>query len=122
MDTIDQQTSRDTRRPWRVPPSIRGDKTRSPRSTDGPPDGDGPQDAIQAFFAWVGGIVVRFRYLVVAAWLIIAAAANIGLPSLPSVTNNDTSSFLPRDQPSVRAARLAGPFQHGTLPQSVLVA
>ncbi|HEX6507120.1 MAG TPA: MMPL family transporter, partial [Chloroflexota bacterium] len=50
-----------------------------------------------------------------------AVAANIALPSLSSVTNNDTSSFLPNSQPSVRAATLAGPFQHGTLPQSVLV-
>jgi RND superfamily putative drug exporter len=122
MDTIDQQTSRDTRRPWRVLSSIRGDKTRSPQSTDGPPDGDGPQDAVQAFFAQVGGIIVRFRYLVVAAWLLIAVAAIIGLPSLSSVTNNNNSSFLPSGQPSMRAAQLAGPFQHGTLPQSVIVA
>jgi len=65
---------------------------------------------------------VRFRYLVVAAWLLIAVAAIIGLPSLSSVTNNDNSSFLPSGQPSVRAAQLAGPFQHGTLPQSAIVA
>jgi putative drug exporter of the RND superfamily len=122
MDTVDQQTSRDTRRPWRVLSSIRGGKTRSPQSTDGPPSGDGPQDAVQAFFAQLGGIIVRFRYLVVAAWLLIAVAAIIGLPSLSSVTNNNNSSFLPSGQPSVRAAQLAGPFQHGTLPQSAIVA
>jgi RND superfamily putative drug exporter len=122
MDTVDQQTSRDTRRPWRVLSSIRGDKIRSQQSTDRSPNGDGPQDAVQAFFAQVGGIIVRFRYLVVAAWLLIAVAAIIGLPSLSSVTNNNNSSFLPSGQPSVRAARLAGPFQHGTLPQSVIVA
>ena len=65
---------------------------------------------------------MRFRYVVVAAWILIAVAVTVGLPSLSSVTNNDTSSFLPSSEPSVRAARLAAPFQHGTLPQAVLVA
>lgn len=48
----------------------------------GSPDRDGPQDVIQAFFARVGAFVVRFRYPVVAAWVLMAVAATIGLPSL----------------------------------------
>lgn len=116
MDTRDQHSLRETRRQWRILPSSADETARSWQGADD------PQDAIQAFFARVGHIVVRFRYLVVAAWVLIAVAASIGLPSLTSVTNNDTSSFLPSSQPSVRAARLAAPFQHGTLPQALLVA
>jgi RND superfamily putative drug exporter len=37
------------------------------------------------------------------------------------VTNDDNISFLPSSEPSVRAARLAVPFQHGILPESEIV-
>jgi RND superfamily putative drug exporter len=93
-----------------------------PRSNRGPGDGDGPRDPIQAFFARFGRVIVRFRYLVVAAWLVAAVAAITGLPSLSSVTNNNNNSFLPKGQPSIKAAQLAAPFQRGTLPQALLVA
>jgi RND superfamily putative drug exporter len=83
---------------------------------------DAPQDAVQAFFARIGEIIVRFRFLVVAGWILVSVAVHVGLPSLSSVTNDNNSSFLPGSEPSVRAARLAAPFQHGTLLQSVLVA
>jgi hypothetical protein len=42
---------------------------------------DAPQDAVQAFFARVGEAIVRFRFLVVAGWIIIAVVANIALPA-----------------------------------------
>jgi RND superfamily putative drug exporter len=122
MDPRDQKTAQKANHPWSHLSGRSGGDTRSPRRTDGLADTDGPQDAIQAFYARLGGFIVRFRYLVVAVWLLVAVAANVGLPSLSSVTNNDTSAFLPSSQPSLRAARLAAPFQHGTLPQAVLVA
>lgn len=85
-------------------------------------DGDGARDGVQRFFAGVGRVVVRFRYLVVLTWLVFAVASVAFLPSLSSVTNGNNSSFLPTGQPSVKAAQLAGPFQRGTLPQALLVA
>ena len=83
---------------------------------------EGPQDAAQALFERLGALVVRFRYLIVVAWVVLAVAATIGLPSITSVSNNNNASFLPKNEPSVRAAALAGPFQRGSLPQALLVA
>jgi RND superfamily putative drug exporter len=94
----------------------------SPRTVNGSGNGDGPRDGVQALFARFGGIVVRFRYLVVVAWLAATVAAVIGLPSLASVANNNNGSLLPSSQPSVKAIALAAPFQRGLLPQSVIVA
>jgi putative drug exporter of the RND superfamily len=86
-----------------------------------PTGGDGPQDAVQAFFARLGALVVRFRYLIVVLWVVLAVAATVGLPSITSVSNNNNASFLPQNEPSVKATRLAAPFQRGFLPTSTLV-
>ncbi len=54
--------------------------------------------------------MIRFRYLVIALW-IVAAILTIGLfASLSSVVNSDNSSFLPSSAPSQQAATLASPF------------
>jgi putative drug exporter of the RND superfamily len=61
----------------------------------------------------MGGLartMIRFRYLVIALW-IVAAILTIGLFSpLSSVVNSDNSSFLPSSSPSQQAASLASPF------------
>jgi len=66
--------------------------------------------------------VVRFRWLIVLAWLVVTALCVHFLPSLDSVSNNNDSSFLPKHMPSLHAARLASPFERGTLPSGVIVA
>ncbi len=73
-------------------------------------------------FALLGRIAVRFRYPIVAAWVVAALLIPRLLPSLSSVSDNNNSAFLPAGSPSVRAAQLAAPFQHGTLPTAQLVA
>jgi putative drug exporter of the RND superfamily len=122
MDTPAQQNRSDDPRHSNISISS-GDAVKPPlRNNRGSGDGDAPRDPVQAFFARFGHVIVRFRYAVVAIWLVIAVAAIAGLPSLSSVTNNNNSSFLPKDQPSIKAAALAAPFQRGTLPQAALVA
>jgi RND superfamily putative drug exporter len=55
--------------------------------------------------------VVRYRFLVVAAWAVGTAAAVVMLPSLASVTQSNNAQFLSADTPSQHAAALAAPFQ-----------
>jgi len=61
------------------------------------------------FFGALGRTVVRFRWVVIALW-IVAVVATAKLPSLSSEINNDNSQFLPASTPSSRAANLATPI------------
>ena len=61
-------------------------------------------------FAALGRTVVRFRWIVVAVWLVGVPLAVTSLPSLGSVAKDDNTSFLPASAPSQRAADLAVPF------------
>jgi RND superfamily putative drug exporter len=61
------------------------------------------------FFGRLARLVVRFRWFVVALWLI-AVVVTVKLPSLSSEINNDNSQFLPASAPSSRAAVLATPI------------
>ncbi len=65
---------------------------------------------IDAIFGAIGRFAVRFRWLVLVAWIVAAFAAVTQLPSLASVTNNNNSTFLPASAPSERAAVLAAPL------------
>jgi putative drug exporter of the RND superfamily len=65
---------------------------------------------IDAIFGAIGGFAVRFRWLVLVAWIVAAIAAATQLPSLASVTQSNNSKFLPASAPSSHAADLATPF------------
>ena len=54
---------------------------------------------------------LKFRWLIVAVWVIGAIAASRFLPGLSSVTQSNNAQFLPADAPSQQAAALATPFQ-----------
>ncbi|MHB1488827.1 MAG: MMPL family transporter, partial [Acidimicrobiales bacterium] len=75
-----------------------------------------------AFFAALGRFSVRFRVLIVVAWLIGTGAAVTSLPSLATVTKDTTSGFLPASTPSVVAANMAKPFQSTSLAGLTMVA
>jgi len=78
---------------------------------------------VHNFFAATGRFAVRFRWVVVAAWLAATVLANLFLPSLSSVEKGDNNGFLPASSPSLRAERLATPFQApGQVPIPVVVA
>ena len=63
------------------------------------------------FFAATGWFAVRFRWAVVAAWVVAAVLATLFLPSLASVSKESNTDALPASSPSLYAARLATPFQ-----------
>ncbi|MGH3194386.1 MAG: MMPL family transporter [Streptosporangiaceae bacterium] len=65
---------------------------------------------IHAIFGGIGAFAVKFRWVVIAAWLIAAFAVPRFLPSLNSVTQGNNSAFLPASAPSEQAAQLAAPF------------
>src|ERR1051326_7449324 len=65
---------------------------------------------IHAIFGGIGAFAVKFRWVVIAAWVIAAVAVPKFLPSLNSVTQGNNSAFLPASAPSEQAAELASPF------------
>jgi putative drug exporter of the RND superfamily len=65
---------------------------------------------IHAIFGGIGAFAVKFRWVVIAAWVIAVIAVPRFLPSLASVTQGNNSAFLPASAPSEQAAQLAAPF------------
>ncbi len=63
------------------------------------------------FFAVTGRFAVRFRWVVVVAWLAATILATLFFPSLASVSKDSNTGDLPASSPSLQAARLASPFQ-----------
>ncbi len=75
------------------------------RPTPGGPAGSGTQGhAGRGPFGWLGRVVVRHPWRVIALWLIAAFAIIATSPGLPTTTNE--SSFLPKSYESIRAANL----------------
>ncbi len=73
-------------------------------------------------FALIGIASVRFRFLIVAAWIVVTVVAVRTLPSLSSVAKDTTSGFLPANVPSIQAANMAKPFQDVSLGTATLIA
>jgi RND superfamily putative drug exporter len=73
------------------------------------------------FFDSLGRFAVRFRFLIVVAWIILPILAVKTLPSLADVAKDTTSGFLPSSAPSMQAAALAAPFQNSALASANLV-
>ena len=73
-------------------------------------------------FERIGQFSVRYRYVVVVAWIVGTFLAVHFLPSLGSVAKDTTSGFLPADTPSMQAAGLAAPFQDASLAAVTIVA
>jgi RND superfamily putative drug exporter len=67
------------------------------------------QTTTDRFYGRLARFVVRFRWLVLALW-IIAVVVTVKMPSLSSEINNDNSQFLPASTPSSHAAILATPI------------
>ena len=73
-------------------------------------------------FAALGRFTVRFRWLIIAGWIVAAVVLALTLPSLTSVEKNSNSDFLPATAPSVLAAELAAPFSSPTIKETTFVA
>ena len=67
--------------------------------------------AVENVMAGLARFAIRFRYFIIAFWIIAGALCIALFPSLGSAVNTDNSSFLPSSSPSVHALNLAAPFQ-----------
>src|SRR5579862_4166804 len=67
--------------------------------------------AVENVMAGLARFAIRFRYFIIAFWIIAGALCITLFPSLGSAVNTDNSSFLPAGEPSVHALNLAAPFQ-----------
>jgi putative drug exporter of the RND superfamily len=65
---------------------------------------------VDDIYRGIGSFAVRYRWLVLIAWVIAAIAIPRAFPSLSSVTQANNSQFLPASAPSEQAATLAAPF------------
>jgi RND superfamily putative drug exporter len=54
---------------------------------------------------------IKFRWVIVALWIVAPVLATRTLPSLSSVTQSNNAQFLSSSSPSMQAAALAAPFQ-----------
>jgi RND superfamily putative drug exporter len=73
-------------------------------------------------FAALGRFTVRFRWLIIAGWIITTVVLAFALPSLTSVEKSGNSNFLPASEPSVQAQQLTAPFQSTTAKATTFVA
>jgi RND superfamily putative drug exporter len=73
------------------------------------------------FFRSLGRFSVRYRFLIVLAWIVVTLLAVRFLPALGDVAKDTTSGFLPATAPSMQAAALAAPFQDASLAPATLV-
>ena len=64
---------------------------------------------------------IRFRWLIVAVWVVGAVAASRFLPGLSSVTQSTNAQFLQSSAPSQQAAVLAAPFQTTNVGATALI-
>jgi putative drug exporter of the RND superfamily len=65
-------------------------------------------------FEYFGRAIVRFRFLVVLGWIVVALVATLALPSMDSEVNNNNAGFLASSAPSQQAAALAAPVTGAT--------
>ena len=73
-------------------------------------------------FAALGRFTVRFRWPIIAGWILVTVVLSVSLPSLTSVEKSSNTQFLPASEPSVRAQALATPFDSATSTSTTFVA
>lgn len=72
-------------------------------------------------FAAIARFDVRFRWLIVAVWVVGVIAGVRLLPGLSTVTRSNNVQFLSPSSPSVRAGMLAAPFQARNPAQTAII-
>ena len=73
---------------------------------------------VDDIFRAIGSFAVRFRWVVLIAWVAAFVIIPRALPSLASVAQGNNSAFLPASAPSQHAVELAAPFgtTNGSIP------
>jgi RND superfamily putative drug exporter len=67
---------------------------------------------MHAAYSALGRFAVRFRWFVLAFWVIVTVLASLTFPSLTSVLKSNNSDFLPKNSPTTIASKLASPLQN----------
>jgi putative drug exporter of the RND superfamily len=70
---------------------------------------------MHAAYSALGRFTVRWRWLVLALWLVAIFGSFFVFPSLTSVVKANNSDFLPKNAPSTLANNLASPLQNSNL-------
>jgi RND superfamily putative drug exporter len=66
---------------------------------------------MDTFFDRLGRFVVRWRWIVLVAWILVAVISSKALPSMSSEVNNNNTNFLAASAPSQQASALLTPVQ-----------
>jgi putative drug exporter of the RND superfamily len=69
--------------------------------------------SVNAAYEALARFDVRFRYAIVAFWILAAIVTSAALPSLGSEVDDNNSAFLAKSAPSTKAANLATPLLGG---------
>ncbi len=77
---------------------------------------------MKTFFSALGRFSVRWRYAILAAWIIATIAITALLPGISSAVQQNDQKFLPANSPSVVAANLAQPLQPANVTRLIIVA
>jgi RND superfamily putative drug exporter len=70
---------------------------------------------MHAAYSALGRFTVKYRWLVLVAWLVVIFGSFSVFPSLTSVVKANNSDFLPKSSPSTIASNLASPLQNANL-------
>jgi RND superfamily putative drug exporter len=76
---------------------------------------------MERFFGGLGRATVRWRWYIIACWILLVVVATLTLPTLGSEINNDNSHFLPSSSPTIQAFNLATPLLGNTSENSIVV-
>jgi putative drug exporter of the RND superfamily len=80
-------------------------------------------EVVRGVFAALGRFSVKFRWLIVGFWIVVAIGSTALLPSLTDKAKGSDQDFLPTNAPSIRAVKLAAPFGATSVtPISVVIA
>jgi uncharacterized membrane protein YdfJ with MMPL/SSD domain len=77
---------------------------------------------MQQLFRGIGVFAVRFRWVMLVAWIVVTLGCTTLFPGFSSVTQSGNSVFLPANSPSSKALQLAAPFQNSQYAMLTLVA
>jgi RND superfamily putative drug exporter len=61
-------------------------------------------------FERIGHFSSKYRYPIIAAWLVLVVAITLLAPNLSDVITSNQSDFLPKDEPSIVAGRIAAEY------------
>ncbi len=73
-------------------------------------------------FRGIGVFSVRFRWVILVAWVVITLASVRFFPGLSTVTQGGLTNFLPANSPSSKALELAAPFHNTQYASLTLIA